>query len=113
MKLLVDENLPNAVAETFSAKGFDCVKVSPGSSDAAIITLAKKEQRVLLTLDKDFADILAYPPQKYYGIICLRIKRPLIIDIMRMIDSVLSYYKTVPIKGKLIVVTEKGFRVRE
>jgi len=112
MKFLVDENLPNAILTELSAKGLDAVKVLSGSSDQDVAALAQKDQRVLLTLDKDFANILIYPREEYFGIICFRIKRPLIKEIIIALDSTLEHFDSESLTGKLIVVTEKGFRIR-
>jgi predicted nuclease of predicted toxin-antitoxin system len=53
MKFLVDENLPNAVPDELVAKNFDVSRPISGSMDTEIAELAKKERRVLLTLDME------------------------------------------------------------
>ena len=112
MKFLVDENLPNALAAELSTQGFDVVKATAGSSDAEVSALAQKDKRVLLTLDKDFADIISYPPSEYHGIICFRLKHPVPTSIMRSLRLVLSNFENDSISGRLIVVNERGFRIR-
>jgi predicted nuclease of predicted toxin-antitoxin system len=42
-----------------------------GSPDKNIIEVCQQENRILVTLDLDFADTRAYPPQNYPGIIIL------------------------------------------
>ena len=112
MKFLIDENLPNAVFAELQEKGFDAIKVSPGAADYEIITRAKKEKRILLTLDKDFADILDYPPAGYYGIVCLRLKRPTAEEIIKRLNWILGRFVEEDFKGKLFIVTETGIRMR-
>jgi predicted nuclease of predicted toxin-antitoxin system len=46
-----------------------------GASDPSIAKVCQVEQRILITLDLDFANIRNYPPQDYHGIIVLRLAR--------------------------------------
>ena len=79
MKLKIDENLPNECAEILRSVGFEADTVAnerlTGAEDSAIVVRCRAEGRVLITLDLDFANIRAYPPAEYAGIIVLRSKR--------------------------------------
>ena len=112
MRFLVDENLPNAIVEALTKQGFDAVKVASGSLDEQVAAFAQKTERVLLTLDKDFANILLYPPREYHGIVCFRLNRPLVKDILQGLGSVLSHFKSDSVRGRLIIVASHGFRIR-
>jgi hypothetical protein len=46
-----------------------------GAEDRAIAARVQSESRILLTLDPDFANIQAYPPDQYAGIIVLRLEK--------------------------------------
>lgn len=58
MKLLVDNQLPAALARFLTDKGFDCLHVQDvgmeASEDLDIWELAKSEQMVIVTKDEDF-----------------------------------------------------------
>lgn len=73
MKIKIDENLPIDAADVFKTAGHDTESVYSegleGASDRQLIIICKREQRVLITLDYDFSNILIYPPEKYEGII--------------------------------------------
>lgn len=112
MKFLVDENLPKGVAQYLTDKKFDVLKAIPGSSDEDIAALASKEKRVLLTLDTDFANILSYPPEKFSGIVCFRIRNPRIDEILRTLNHIIEYFDQDSIKGKLIIATANRLRIR-
>ena len=43
-----------------------------GAPDSYISIVCRREKRALITLDTDFADIRAYPPQDFSGLIVLR-----------------------------------------
>ena len=79
MRFKIDENLPSAAAELLQAAGFDVRTVQDqelqGSSDEVIADAVRTERRVLITLDRGFGDIRAYPPSAYAGIIVLRPKQ--------------------------------------
>ncbi len=79
MRLKIDENLPDECAEILRQGGFEADTVADerlsGADDAAIAVRSQIERRVLITLDLDFANIRAYPPAEYSGIIVVRSKR--------------------------------------
>lgn len=79
MKFKLDENLPVEAADLLWKAGHDAVTVVEqhlgGSADSDIAAVCQQEGRVLITLDRDFADIRAYPPGSFCGLIVLRLKR--------------------------------------
>jgi predicted nuclease of predicted toxin-antitoxin system len=79
LKLKIDENLPSECAEILRDGGFEADTVADelltGADDSAIASRSRAEGRVLITLDLDFANIRAYPPAEYHGIVILRPKR--------------------------------------
>jgi predicted nuclease of predicted toxin-antitoxin system len=72
----LDENLPTGAAEQLLASGFRVHTVHDeglvGANDEVIAEIARREGRVLITLDRDFSDIRAYPPADHAGIVVLR-----------------------------------------
>ena len=78
MKFKTDENLPLEAATTLRELGFDVETVwderLSGAADATVASRLAQEARVLITLDLDFANIRAYPPERYAGIVVLRPK---------------------------------------
>ncbi len=79
MKFKIDENLPVEAAETLRQSGFVADTVEDenlsGSDDETVLARSRSGERILLTLDLDFANIRAYPPGEHSGIIILRLKR--------------------------------------
>jgi predicted nuclease of predicted toxin-antitoxin system len=77
MKFKVDENLPVEAAEELRQAGYDAVSVIDqnlsGDTDLTISTVCQHEARALATLDVDFADIRAYPPGQFAGLVVLRL----------------------------------------
>ena len=79
MKFKFDENLPSDLGALLRADGHDAHSVLDedlrGAADPSIAKVCQDEQRILITLDLDFAHIKNYPPQDYHGIIVLRLAR--------------------------------------
>lgn len=78
MKFKIDENLPAEAAEILRASGFIADTVADedltGADDDTVASASQAEDRILVTLDLDFANIRAYPPGEHTGIIVLRVK---------------------------------------
>jgi Domain of unknown function (DUF5615) len=71
-------SLPLEAASTLREYGFDAGTVWDeslcGADDQTIADRVRGEGRILLTLDLDFANIRAYPPDQHPGIIVPRLK---------------------------------------
>ncbi|MBM3860981.1 MAG: hypothetical protein FJ395_15225 [Verrucomicrobia bacterium] len=75
MKLLADESLEARLVEFLRTQGHDVLfvaEMSPGMSDTEVVALANREQRVLLTNDKDFGELTFLQRQARSGIVLLR-----------------------------------------
>lgn len=75
MRLLADESCDFSVVRALRTAGHDVLAVaelSPGSDDALILDLALREQRVLLTEDKDFGQLVFANVQPSGGVIFIR-----------------------------------------
>jgi len=117
MKFKVDENLPVEVAELLRQANHDAITVQEqhlgGSADSDVALVCQQERRILVTLDMDFADIRAYPPEQYLGLIVLRLKRqdkPYVLEILSRLVQILP---NEPLERRLWIVEEKRIRIRE
>lgn len=75
MRLICDANIGSRLANAFTAAGHDVVRsihvLSQSAADADILALAVFEQRVLVTCDSDFGELIflqqqAPPPAVIY-----------------------------------------------
>lgn len=60
MRFLAGENFPGPAVTALEAAGHDVIWVKvamPGASDADVLAWAMREERVLLTFDKDFGEL--------------------------------------------------------
>jgi len=77
MKFIADENLGIRVPRYLKSLGFDIVSVKeliPGKSDQDVLLLANKQKRILITLDKDFGELVFKEKLIHEGVILLRLK---------------------------------------
>lgn len=116
-KFKVDENLPVEVAELLRQAGYDALTVYDenlaGTRDPQIASVCKEEKRALVTLDTDFADIGAYPPKDYSGLIVLRLKMQDKHHVIKVFNRLVKLIPTEKLEQKLWIVDENRIRVRE
>jgi len=75
MRFLADENCDFAVVRALRANGYDVLSVSdisPRAEDFEVVKLAVREERILLTEDKDFGQLVYAYGQETLGVIFLR-----------------------------------------
>ena len=117
MQFKIDENLPVEIAAVLTKAGYDATTVLEqrlsGSSDADIAMVCRKEERILITLDLDFADIRAYPPKHSPGIIILRLKQQDRPHIMELFEWVVPMLSRESLRHHLWIVEERQIRIRE
>ena len=110
MRLLLDENLSPQQAATLREQGHDAVAVLDvglsGQPDENIRAYAIQENRVLLTLDVDFANMLRFPPAGTPGVIPLKIHPPTEETVREQIQKALALLKATPFVGCLAVSLE-------
>lgn len=115
MRFLADENVPLQVCELLAKRDIDIVSVSeasPGASDQEIILLAKKEQRAIITFDKDFGEWAFKAKVKTTAIILLRVSPRSPEFISDKIKALLSD-TSIPLEKHFTVVEETRVRTRK
>jgi predicted nuclease of predicted toxin-antitoxin system len=111
-RLLVDENFPKRAWEALAASGHDVAAVgrdAPGLDDVNILVWAKREQRVLVTYDTDFGDLIfqrGVPPPP-----AVLLVRPQPAEPEEALSLVLRALSE-QIDGAFVVVTAQGLRRR-
>lgn len=116
MKFKIDENLPIEVAEVFQQAGYEAVTVHDqnmvGEIDRTLALVCQSEQRALITLDTDFADIRTYPPAQYAGLVVLRLKQQDKGSVLKVVARLVKVLATEELERYLWIVDEKRIRVR-
>jgi len=112
MKFLIDENVRNEVKDFLKSNGHDILEAVPASKDETIAKTAKEGKRIILTHDRHFADILMYPPEKYPGIIRIKIHPPSVPIIINALSKLFDKLSGERIDKKLIILEKDSFRIR-
>jgi predicted nuclease of predicted toxin-antitoxin system len=80
MRFRANENFPGAAVAGLGAAGHDVVwirTVAPGSTDREVLAQAVREERILLTFDKDFGELAkAAGLPSACGVILIRLPMP-------------------------------------
>lgn len=111
MRILLDEDVHVKVMDWLTKRGHDVLRVPSGLKNGAVLELAQRESRVLLTRDKDFSNRLMYPPFRYKGIVILRIHPPELERLLRALERLLSKLSEVEFPGKTAIVEEQGYHL--
>jgi predicted nuclease of predicted toxin-antitoxin system len=116
MRAKLDENLPVEAAELLRTAGWECDLVYDeglaGADDPEVAAACQAGARVLFTLDLDFADIRAYPPSDYVGIVVLRPTEPSRRQALELITRVLPVLSAEWTEHRLWIVEPTRVRVR-
>jgi predicted nuclease of predicted toxin-antitoxin system len=119
-RFFADHCVSNAIMQTLRETGHEVVRLREQlpieSPDAVVIAKAQQLDAILLSLNGDFADIVAYPPADYQGIIALQVRNhPEIIPqlMQRLQDYLSSHANRAYYRGKLLVVEVHRIRVRQ
>lgn len=113
MKFLVDECVGPSVAEWLKKNNYDAISIYDGFQgidDDAVLEKALLEERILITSDKDFGEMIFKNKKQHCGVMLLRLidERPS--NKTHVLEDVLrNYYQD--LVGNFIVVTEKAVRI--
>jgi predicted nuclease of predicted toxin-antitoxin system len=116
MRFKVDENLPREATELLLIAGHDAMSVLDqrlgGTPDPDLYAICQQEGRVLMTLDLDFSNIRAHPPNESAGIIVLRPGNQDKPTVLQAIDRLLPLLDRQSPAGALWLVGKERVRIR-
>jgi predicted nuclease of predicted toxin-antitoxin system len=116
LKLKVDENLPAECSGILSHGDFEADTIADerltGAADEVVAAKSQAEGRVLVTLDLDFANIRAYPPGEYAGIIVLRPKSQDKYSVLALVHRIAAVLAKQSPVGELWIVEPDRIRFR-
>ena len=117
-RAVVDEDLPRIIDTVLEGLGWEVFDVRDvglrGKSDSEIMGFAKKSKAVLFTGDWGFADILAYPPKQYSGIVMLHFPNELSVAVIaKETRGSLRKLQGESFSKRLIIIEPGKIRIRE
>jgi len=113
MRFIVDECFGPVVVAWLRGEGHDVIsiyQVARGAIDEDILAWATRDDRVLITLDKDFGDLVFRDRLPHRGVILLRLDDETSANAIRVLSNLLAGYAD-QIDHHFVVVTEMSVRV--
>jgi len=116
VRFKLDENVDVRVEVALSGAGHDVATVVGqalgGAVDPVIARTVAAEERILITLDRGFADLRSYPPGTHPGIVVLRLRRQSLTSVTAALELLAAYEGLADIAGCTVIVTDAAIRVR-
>ena len=112
MRLILDENVPKTIVEVLRNCSYDLLWIREycrGMADEEIVRLSMSDNRVILTFDKDFGELIYRQKMNTPGVILARIannqsaKERILAFLKKHGDKLIGYF---------IVLTENRIRRR-
>ena len=118
MRFKLDENFGTRTEHIFQTAGHDVQTVRQealqGASDIKLFDVCVREQRCLVTLDLDFADVTRFRSVRTAGIVVIRVSRnPSLPLLESLIRQFLTALERMPISGDLWIVEAGRIRVHQ
>lgn len=116
MKFLADMGVAQRIVHRLRENGHDVVHLRDEKlhrlPDNAIFEKAYKEQRIILTFDLDFGEILACSGEKQVSVILFRLLNTRTPHVIERLIKVLADTADALKNGSIVVVEESRYRIR-
>jgi len=116
ISILLDQGLPRSTASLLRDEGWDVLHTGDiglsRSTDEQILEYARREERVIITLDSDFHAILAVSNASTPSVIRIRLEGLRGPDLALLIKRVWPKIEPQVKKGAMVTVTESGIRIK-
>ena len=114
MRFVVDESTGAAVVNYLRSLDHDVMAVAedmPQADDSEILDQAISQERILITNDKDFGELVYRSGRAHRGVILLRLHDESSSNRVRMVKVILEGYAD-RLADHFIVATDGGVRIR-
>ncbi len=115
MRFLLDESAEARIAAFLTERGHEATRIGrdypPSLPDQDVLALAQREQRILITNDKDFGELVFREHHPHAGVILFRF--PLDSPAQTKIQALEQFLATLPEPlAQFVVLTPQGARPR-
>lgn len=115
LKFLVDVGVGGRVEEYLTKRGFDVKTVldlDPRMPDEEIIRLAALEARMVVTMDKDFGELVYHSLMDHCGVLLLRLEEATGKEKLNVIAEIIEKFSD-RMRGCFCVYKNNKFRIRK
>jgi predicted nuclease of predicted toxin-antitoxin system len=113
MKFLVDVNASSSLASWLVGLGHDVAQVKDRDArmaDGDILTWAVNEQRIIITTDQDFEEMIWREGKRHGGV--LRLENLPRSQRKSLLEGVLSGYSQALVSGEVVIALSRKIRIR-
>jgi len=116
MRLLADAHISPRTVEHLRSLGHDVVRVGevlgPGATDVEIVEEAERDDRVVLTQDLDFSQIVAVSGRTKPSVVSLRLTNVAVGAVNTLLETVIPAIEADVAAGAIVTVEDTRVRVR-
>jgi len=115
LKFLVDVGVGKKVEQYLKDEGYDTKAVrdiDPQMEDKDIICIAASEDRMVITMDKDFGELVYHSLLQHSGVLLLRLENATALEKLQVVRNILLTYSN-QIKNCFCVFQNNKFRIRK
>lgn len=114
LKFIADESLEYSIVLWLRELDYDVISIAedfPSVEDEKVLGKATREDRIIITNDKDFGDLIFLNKLSHKGIILLRFRTEEVETKINFLKSLLKNYSG-KITNKFTVIDESKIRIR-
>ena len=113
-KIVIDVGVGKIIEAWLSRQDFDVIsvrKINHEMHDREILNLANKEQAIIITMDKDFGELVYKELSFHYGILLLRLEDAVAEEKLSVIQNIFPIHYS-KIRNNFCVYQNGKFRIR-
>jgi predicted nuclease of predicted toxin-antitoxin system len=111
----LDENVPDSVGTILREAGHDVALARQqglaGAPDSHVLAVAAAEDRVLVTFDRGFTNVIQHPPAGTAGIVVIRLANQALPLVRKVAGTLARLLATEPTRGRLWIVDDARLRI--
>ena len=115
IKFLVDESVEKAVVDFLRKQGYDALYVAEncsGITDDEVLSFANRDNRVLVTNDRDFGELIFLQRKASSGVLLFRSSSEKSSDRVSLVRKLLQSFAD-RLEGNFVVVSDEKIRIRK
>ena len=114
LKFLADESLECSIVLWLRKQNYDVISVAedfPSIEDEKVLEKATQEDRIIITNDKDFGDLIFFNNLPHRGVVLLRFRTEKVETKIKFLNSFLLNYSN-KINNRFTSIDEAKIRIR-
>ena len=114
LKFVLDVGVGNKVGQHLTQRGYDALliaSINPSMSDLDILAIAENEKRMVVTMDKDFGELVYHSGKAHSGVLLLRLEDATGDEKVEIMQFIMDNFSS-QIENKFCVFKNGRLRVR-